>query len=67
MAKNDQNNPGKVEKFGFRPLNVGYTAIEERGYVPTAQGGNLPSPPQGGTGESSTPPASTPADKPGVP
>lgn len=63
MAKNDQNNPHKIEKFGFRPLNVSYTAIEQRGYVPTAQGGHLPSPPQGGTGESSAQPAPAITDK----
>ena len=63
MAKNNQNNSGQVETGGYRPLNEGYTPIEQRGYVPTAQGGKLPCPPPGGTGESSTPPAQATSDK----
>lgn len=59
MAKNDRNNAGKFETVGYRPLNGGYTAIEQSGYVPTAQGGTLPRAPRGGTGESSASP--TPA------
>jgi hypothetical protein len=53
MPKNDSNGTGKSEKRGYRPLNVGYSAEEERGYSPKSQGTNLPKPPRGGTGESS--------------
>lgn len=55
MPKNDNNGTGKFEKRGYRPLNVGYSAEEKRGYSPKAQGANLPKPPRGGTGESSNP------------
>ncbi len=55
MAKEIQNNDGRFKKGGYRPLNEGYSAKEERGYTPKAPSGNLPRPPQGGTGESSRP------------
>ncbi len=52
MAKNNPNNNGKLEKGGYRPLNEGYSPMEQRGYTPATQSGKLPKAPAGGTGES---------------
>lgn len=52
MPKNNQSPNGKFDKRGYRPLNVGYSVDEERGYSPKPESGNLPKAPQGGTGES---------------
>lgn len=63
MPKNDGSGNGKVEKGGYRPLNVGYSPEEQRGYSPKPQGTGLPKPPLGGTGERSKPAASTTAER----
>jgi len=57
MAKNDRGSNAKFEKGGYRPLNVGYTPKELKGYSSRSQVGKLPKAPQGGTGESSRPAA----------
>lgn len=59
MAKDDPTLNGKFEKKGYRPLNEGYSPKEQRGYTPKTQNGHLPKAPQGGTGESSKPTATS--------
>jgi len=54
MTKNNKNSNAKPEKRGYRPLNVGYSAVEP-GYTQKGQAGILPKAPQGGTGETSRP------------
>jgi hypothetical protein len=53
MPKDERNN-GKFER-GYRPLNVGYTPVDQRGYAPNAKDGGLPKAPRRGTGESTKP------------
>lgn len=57
------NHNRKVEAAGYRPLNVGYSPEEQRGYPPKSQGTSLPNPPRGGTGENSKPPGSTTTER----
>lgn len=57
MPRKDQSHE-KIER-GYRPLNEGYTAKEQRGYIPIASGARLPKAPTGGTGESAKPASTT--------
>jgi hypothetical protein len=63
----DQNGFEKLEKGGYRPLNGGYSAMDQPGPVPTtARGTRLPKAPRGGTGESPAPPTPAAASQPGT-
>jgi hypothetical protein len=57
MAKDKANGGGGRNKWGFNPLNVGYTAGEESGDSPASEAAP-PKAPRGGTGQV---PASPPA------
>lgn len=58
MAKDRANSGGSIGKSGYAPLNVGYSAKEERGNSPKALNGSLPKAPKGGTGENGRPSSS---------